>query len=75
MRTVPYTTSTGIQIGCRYNESPKPMPIDDEDMIYIQSLFIFPPEWHRQRNLERLVLIGCTGFVMLLGIVLLMTSK
>jgi hypothetical protein len=51
------------------------MPIDDEDMIYIQSLFIFPPEWHRQRNVERLVLIGCTGFVMLLGIVLLMTSK
>lgn len=75
MRTIPYTTSTGIQIGCRYNESPKPMPIDDEDMIYIQSLFIFPPEWHRQRNLERLVLIGCTGFVMLLGVVLLMTSK
>jgi hypothetical protein len=75
MRTVPYTTSTGIQIGCRYNESPKPMPIDDEDMIYIQSLFIFSPEWHRQRNLERMVLIGCTGFVMLLGIVLLMASK
>ena len=75
MRTVPYTTSTGIQIGCRYNESPKPMPIDDEDMIYIQSLFIHTPEWHRQRNLERLVLIGCTGFVMLVGIVLLMASK
>ena len=75
MKTIPYTTSKGVQIGCRYNESPKPMPIDDEDMIYIQSLFIFPPEWHRQRNLERLVLLSCTGFVMLLGIVLLMTSK
>jgi len=75
MKTIPYTTSKGIQIGCRYNESPKPMPIDDEDMIYIQSLFIHPPEWHRQRNVERLVLIGCTGFVMLLGIVLLMTNK
>ena len=75
MKTIPYTTSKGIQIGCRYNESPKPMPIDDEDMIYIQSLFIFPPKWHRQRNIERMVLIGCTGFVMLLGIVLLMTSK
>jgi hypothetical protein len=75
MKTTPYTTSTGVQIGCRYNESPKPMPIDDEDMIYIQSLFIHTPEWHRQRNLERLVLIGCTGFVMLLGIVLLMAGK
>ena len=75
MKTIPYTTSKGIQIGCRYNESPKPMPIDDEDMIYIQSLFIFQPKWHRQRNIERMVLIGCTGFVMLLGIVLLMASK
>jgi hypothetical protein len=75
MKTTPYTTSTGVQIGCRYNESPKPMPIDDEDMIYIQSLFIHTPEWHRQRNIERLVLIGCTGFVMLLGIVLLMAGK
>ena len=75
MKTIPYTTSKGIQIGCRYNESPKPMPIDDEDMIYIQSLFIFPSEWYRQRNIERMVLIGCTGFVMLLGIVLLMASK
>jgi hypothetical protein len=75
MKTTPYTTSTGVQIGCRFNESPKPMPIDDEDMIYIQSLFIHTPEWHRQRNLERLVLIGCTGFVMLLGIVLLMAGK
>lgn len=75
MKTTPYTTSTGIQIGCRYNESPKPMPIDDEDMIYIQTLFIFPPEWHRQRNLERLVLIVCTGFVMLVCTVFLMARK
>jgi len=75
MKTTPYTTSTGIQIGCRYNESPKPMPIDDEDMIYIQTLFIFPPEWHRQRNLERLVLIVCTGFVMVICTVFLMARK
>ena len=75
MKTIPYTTSKGVQIGCRHNESPKPMPIDDEDMIYIQSLFIHPPKWHRQRNLERLVLIVCTGFLMFVGIVLLMTSK
>jgi hypothetical protein len=75
MKTIPYTTSTGVQIGCRYNESPKPMPIDDEDMIYIQTLFIFPPEWHRQRNLERLVLIGCTGFLMFVCIVFLMAKK
>lgn len=75
MKTVPYTTSTGVQIGCRYNESPKPMPIEDEDMIYIQSLFVHPPEWHRQRNIERLTLIVCTVFVIVIGTALLMAGK
>jgi hypothetical protein len=75
MRTTPYTTSTGVQIGCRYNESPKPMPIDDEDMIYIQSLFIFSPEWHRQRNLERLTLIVCTGLAIFVMVAFLMAGK
>jgi hypothetical protein len=75
MRTTPYTTSTGVQIGCRYNESPKPMPIDDEDMIYIQTLFIHSPEWHRQRNLERLTLIVCTGFAIFVMVAFLMAGK
>ena len=75
MRTTPYTTSTGVQIGCRYNESPKPMPIDDEDMLYIQTLFIHTPKWHRQRNLERITLIVCTGFAVFLGVTLLMAGK
>ena len=75
MRTTPYTTSTGVQIGCRYNESPKPMPIDDEDMLYIQTLFIHTPKWHRQRNLERITLIVCTGFAVFLGVALLMAGK
>ena len=75
MRTTPYTTSTGLQIGCRYNESPKPMPIDDEDMIYIQTLLIHTPRWHRQRNLERITLIVCTGFAVFLGVALLMGGK
>jgi len=75
MKTIPYTTSKGIQIGCRYNESPKPMPIDDEDMIYIQSLFIHPPEWHRQRNVERLALFICTGAVVFLSVAFLMATK
>ena len=75
MRTTPYTTSTGVQIGCRYNESPKPMPIDDTDMIYIQTLFIHPPKWHRQRNLERMTLIACTGFVVFVALAFLMAGK
>jgi hypothetical protein len=55
MKTVPYTTSTGIQIGVRYNESPKPMPIDDPDMEYIQSLLIHSGAWHRQKRIEQLI--------------------
>jgi hypothetical protein len=51
------------------------MPIDDEDMIYIQSLFIHTPEWHRQRNLERLTLIVCTWFVVVVAIGFLMAGK
>lgn len=75
MKTVPYTTSTGVKIGCRYNESPKPMPIDDEDMIYIQGLFIHPPEWHRQRNIERTAVIVCTAFVIVICTAFLMAGK
>ena len=75
MRTTPYTTSTGVRIGCRYNESPKPMPIDDEDMIYIQTLLIHTPKWHRQRNLERMALFVCTGFAIFVMVALLMAGK
>jgi hypothetical protein len=61
MRNIPYTTKTGVKIGSRYNESPKPMPIEDQDMITIQSWFICKPDWHRARNMERLVLTVCTS--------------
>jgi hypothetical protein len=66
MKVIPYTTKTGVQIGLRYNESPKPMPIDDPDMITIQSWFICPPEWHRARNMERLVYTFSTIFALLI---------
>jgi hypothetical protein len=42
MKEIPYTTSTGVQIGLRHNESPKPMPIDDPDMIYDSTLVYLP---------------------------------
>jgi hypothetical protein len=51
------------------------MPIDDTDMIYIQTLFIHPPKWHRQRNLERMTLIACTGFVVFVALAFLMAGK
>ena len=66
MRNIPYTTSTGVKIGSRWNESPKPMPIDDPDMILIQSWLICSPEWHRARKIERIVFIGCTAFALLI---------
>jgi hypothetical protein len=66
MKVIPYTTSTGVQIGLRHNESPKPMPIDDPDMITIQGWFICKPEWHKARNLERLVYIWSTIFTLLI---------
>ena len=54
MKHIPYTTSTGIKIGSRWNESPKPMPIDDPDMIEIQGWFLHDSKWHRQKRLERI---------------------
>jgi hypothetical protein len=51
------------------------MPIDDEDMIYIQTLFIHTPKWHRQRNLERFTLFACTGFAVFVMVALLMAGK
>ena len=68
---VPYKTSTGVQIGLRYNESPKPMPIDDPDMIVIQSWLICKPEWHKARSMERIVYIGSSLFAALICIAMM----
>jgi hypothetical protein len=74
MRNIPYKTSTGVKIGSRWNESPKPMPIDDPDMILIQGWFICKPEWHKSRNMERLVYGASTAIALLIAIVM-MVSK
>lgn len=54
MKQIPYTTKTGVKIGLRWNESPKPMPIDDPDMITIQGWLIQSGAWHRQRKIEKI---------------------
>jgi hypothetical protein len=74
MKTIPYTTSTGVKIGLRWNESPKPMPIDDPDMILIQGWLIQSPEWHRSRRLERIIYGLSTAFALLIAIAM-MVSK
>jgi hypothetical protein len=75
MKVIPYKTSTGVQIGLRYNESPKPMPIDDPDMETIQSWFICSGEWHRQRNMEKIVYCSSVCVVLVLMLIFLMVSK
>lgn len=75
MKVIPYKTKTGVQIGLRYNELPKPMPIDDPDMEKIQSWLICSEEWHRQRNIERIVYSSSVGVVLVLMLLFLMVSK
>jgi hypothetical protein len=65
LRNVPYTTKSGLQMGLRYNESPKPMPIDDSDMIAIQSWFICDKGWHKKRTIETIVMRISAGVLVL----------
>jgi len=65
LRNVPYTTKAGVQIGIRYNESPKPMPIDDSDMIAIQGWFICNKDWHKQRTIETIAVRISAGVLAL----------
>jgi hypothetical protein len=60
MKTVPYTTSTGIKIGLRWNESPKPMAIDDKDMIRIQEAMLATPEYARSKRMYNLTTVLST---------------
>jgi hypothetical protein len=68
MKTIPYTTSTGVKIGSRWNESPKPMPIDDPDMETIQTWFIHTPQWHKSRRMERTVAYIFTAIAALIAL-------
>jgi hypothetical protein len=45
-KQVPYVTSTGVQIGIGYiQRPPKPMPIDDKDMLLLQEALLATPEY------------------------------
>lgn len=56
MKTVPYTTSTGIKIGSRYGEYGKRAPIDDKDMIFIQEALLATPEYAFSMRMNRLAI-------------------
>lgn len=65
LRNVPYTTKSGLQMGLRYNESPKPMPIDDSDMLAVQSWLICDKGWHKKRTIETIVMRISAGVLVL----------
>jgi hypothetical protein len=65
----PYTTRTGIKIGSRYNESPKPQMIDDMDMLRLQRALIFSGRAQKQDNL-----VMIKNALVLLGIILLIVA-
>jgi hypothetical protein len=74
MKATPYTTSTGIQIGCRYNESPKPMEITDKDMLYLQEALLATPAYIRNKHIyNATVALSTLGALLLVIISFLFT--
>ena len=63
---VPYTTKTGLKIGLRYQEQGKKMPIDDPDMLYLQTMLICPKA-RREELLEDLFVKA--SIVIILGLI------
>lgn len=60
MKQTPYTTKTGIQIGCRYQENGITMAIDDPDMIYLQEALLATPEYARNKRMYNLITVLST---------------
>lgn len=61
---VPYTTKTGIKIGCRYMEQGKRAPVDDLDMQRIQLALLATPNYiSSKRKYERTVALSVAALV------------
>jgi hypothetical protein len=71
----PYTTSTGIKIGSRYNESPKPQMIDDMDMLRLQRALIFSGRAQKQDNLVMIKNAFVLGGIILLIVAVFWMKK
>ena len=71
----PYTTRTGIKIGSRYNESPKPQMIDDMDMLRLQRALIFSGRAQKQDNLVMIKNAFAIGWILLLIVVVFWIKK
>jgi hypothetical protein len=59
---VPYTTSTGIQIGARYLERSRVAEIDDPDMLRLQEALLATPNYISTKRFHNLVM-GCSTIV------------
>jgi hypothetical protein len=69
---VPYTTSTGIQIGVRYLERSKVAEIDDPDMLLLQEALLATPNYISTKRLHNIVMcLSTVAFVCFLTITLL----
>jgi len=71
----PYTTSTGVKIGSRYNESPKPQMIDDMDMLRLQRALIFSGRVQKQDNLVMIKNVLAIGWIFLLIVAVFWIKK
>lgn len=71
----PYTTSTGVKIGSRYNESPKPQMIDDMDMLRLQRALIFSGRAQKQDNLVMIKNVLVIGWIFLLIVAVFWMKK
>ena len=63
---VPYTTSTGIQIGVRYLERSKVADLDDPDMLLLQEALLATPNYISTRRLHNIVM--CLSIAVLAGV-------
>jgi len=73
MKHTPYTTKTGLQIGCRYQENGVRMPIVG-DMVTIQEALLATPAYARSIRMSRLTL-KVSVFLALLAIFAMMTIR
>jgi hypothetical protein len=65
---VPYTTSTGIQIGIRYLERSVVAPIDDPDMLFLQEALLATSDYISTRRLHNIVM--CISYFTFCSVVL-----
>jgi len=61
---VPYTTKTGVKIGCRYRENGNTMPISDPDMLFLQEALLSTPQYRKAKRIEAWVIrLSVAGLV------------